>query len=54
MAVTKQQALNFTANRKKAVEGTNSKYYYWGTLHILVQNDIVTPEMIAAEFPEFA
>lgn len=57
MAITKAQALTFTNNKKKAVGGTgneSSKYFFWGFMHMCIQNDIVTPAMIMTEFPEFA
>ena len=55
MPITKQQALNFSNNKKKAFQGgDNAKYYFWGFMHMCVQNDLVTPAQLMAEFPEFA
>jgi len=54
MPITKQQALNFLANKKAETSKGNIKYYTVGLMRILVQKDIITTTDIIAEFPEFA
>lgn len=59
MPITKQQALNFANKNKQKYAGPsanneNSKYFYWGALHLLIQNDVITPAQLMVEFPEFA
>ena len=57
MAITKAQALAFTNNKKSKFAGTgndNGKYFFWGFMHMCIQNDTVTPAQIMVEFPEFA
>ena len=57
---TKNQILNFISNRITAMGRVEtspndcaSKWFFWKMMHLLVQNDIVTPAMVNAEFTEF-
>jgi hypothetical protein len=59
MAFTKNQMLTFLANKRDAQPHNTTtpsessiKYYTIGTLHLLLQNDIITVAQVAAEFPE--
>jgi len=57
MPITKQQALNFSNNKKNKSgesKNENSNYFFWGFMHMCIQNDIVTPAQMMIEFPEFA
>lgn len=61
MAITKAQALTFTNNRKirfgastDSTSANNAKYFFWGFVHLCIQNDLITPAQIMTEFPEFA
>lgn len=61
MTFTKNQILNFLEKKRNeqnhsATNPIESSIKYWtiGTLHLLVQNDLISLAQVYAEFPELA